>query len=303
MVSERPAGSVPPARPRVAAVVLNWNQAELTTESVGAVRGQVDHVFVVDNDSRPTDRELLARLVDSDTTLVVNPRNLGYAGGSNEGVFAAVRASFDAILIMNNDAFPDPGSIRALRDRLAVAPTVAAVGPAVVERHTRRVLHADCSLDPDTGRAEWARTGAQLESLGTDPLATGYISGEAMLVRREAVEQIGMFDPRYFCYYEDVDWGIRAARAGWRLEVVPTAIFEHVGGATSSGYVGTSSPCPKPASYAADYVRARPTSGAASVGSARAARICRPPPETETSARLSRRASRLDGRTRYPRLR
>ena len=239
MVSERPAGSVPPARPRVAAVVLNWNQAELTTESVGAVRGQVDHVFVVDNDSRPTDRELLARLVDSDTTLVVNPRNLGYAGGSNEGVFAAVRAGFDAILIMNNDAFPDPGSIRALRDRLAVAPTVAAVGPTVVERHTRRVLHADCSLDRDTGRAEWARTGAQLESLGTDPVATGYISGEAMLVRREAVEQIGMFDPRYFCYYEDVDWGIRAARAGWRLEVVPTAIFEHVGGATSSGYVGT----------------------------------------------------------------
>ncbi len=239
MAGNRPSASDSPMRIRVAAVIPNWNQADLTAECVAGVRAQVDHVYIVDNDSRRADQEILARLADSHTTLVVNPRNLGYAGGCNEGVSEAVRAGFDAILIMNNDAFPDPGSVGTLLARLAASPTIGAVGPTVVQRYTRRVLHADCSLDHETGRAEFPRTGAQLGSLGTSPLVTGYISGEAMLVRREAVEQIGMFDARYFCYYEDVDWSIRAVRAGWKLEVAPTAVFEHLGGATSAGYVGT----------------------------------------------------------------
>jgi GT2 family glycosyltransferase len=222
----------------VAAVILNWNQACLTLECVASVRSEVDHVYVVDNGSDPRDRALLSGLKDDRTTLIVNHENLGYAGGCNIGVEGALVAGFKAVLVMNNDAFPDPGSVRLLADRLDTAPWVGAVGPTVVQRHTRKVLHAWCSLDERTGRARWSETGAEYETLGIMPVPTGYLSGEAMLIRSEVIRKVGMFEPRYFCYYEDVDWSIRASRAGWRLEVVPQAVFEHVVGATSAGNIG-----------------------------------------------------------------
>ncbi len=222
----------------IAAVILNWNQACLTLESVASVRPEVDHVYIVDNDSRPSDRAPLAILQDDQTTLIVNPKNLGYAGGCNVGVAAALAAGFEAILVMNNDAFPDPGSVSILAARLDVAAQVGAVGPTVVQRHTRQVLHAWCSLDHRTGRARWLKRGVALEALGEMPVPSGYLSGEAMLIRSSLIRKIGMFDPRYFCYYEDVDWSIRATRAGWRLEVVPQAVFEHVVSASSAGRIG-----------------------------------------------------------------
>jgi hypothetical protein len=69
-------------------------------------------------------------------------------------------------------------------------------------------------------------------------MPTGYLSGEVMLVRSAVIEKIKMFDERYFCYYEDVDWSIRARKAGWALEVVPQSIFEHIVSASSVGQIG-----------------------------------------------------------------
>jgi GT2 family glycosyltransferase len=224
--------------PSVAAVILNWNQAEMTRECVASVLPQVDHIYVVDNGSHASDRELLHGLDDEKTTVLVNATNLGYAGGCNRGVFAAVDAGFDAVLIMNNDAFPDPGSIAPLLARLEADPGLAAVGPVVVQRGTREVLHAACALEIRTGRARWLQRGTPLAELGHRPIPTAYLSGEVILVRSGVVRSLGMFDERYFCYYEDVEWGLRARRAGLRLEVVPDGVFEHVVGGTSAGLVG-----------------------------------------------------------------
>src|SRR3989442_1046510 len=92
-------------RDSVAAVILNWNQAELTVQCIECVRRQVDHVYVVDNDSHPSDRAVLEEMADDRSTLLVNPVNGGYAAGCNRGVSAAVKARFTYVLIMNNDAF------------------------------------------------------------------------------------------------------------------------------------------------------------------------------------------------------
>lgn len=222
----------------VAAVILNWNQAEMTCECVASVLPEVDHIYVVDNGSQPANLELLDGLDGEKTTVLVNATNLGYAGGCNRGVFAAVDAGFDAVLIMNNDAFPDSGSVTHLLARLNADPELAAVGPVVVQSGTREVLHGACSLQMRTGRARWLQHGTPLSELGHHPTPTAYLSGEVMLVRTAVVRRLGMFDERYFCYYEDVEWGLRARQAGFTLEVVPTAVFEHVLGATSSGLIG-----------------------------------------------------------------
>ncbi len=224
----------------VAAVILNWNRAKLTLECVAAVTRQVDHVYVVDNASSPADRAKLDQARDERTTVVANEENLGYAGGCNRGVFAALADGFPRVLIMNNDAFPDAGAVASLMARLDGASQIGAVGPVVLERGTRKVLHVGCSLDPRTGRGRWLGRGQSLEAIDDDlPVPTDYLSGEAMLVRSQLIQEVGMFDERYFCYFEDVDWGLRARRAGWGLEVIPRATFEHIVGATSAGVTGT----------------------------------------------------------------
>jgi GT2 family glycosyltransferase len=222
----------------VAAVILNWNRADLTSECMAAVSRQVDRVYVVDNGSREDDRELLRDAADARTTVLANPENLGYAGGCNRGVHAALADGFSAVLVLNNDAFPDPGAVGRLKVRLRSSQDIGAVGPAVVRRGTREVLHLGCSLDTRTGRGRWLDSGSELTELDRAVRTTDYIGGEAILVRSELIEAVGMFDERYFCYFEDVDWGLRARRAGWRLEVVPDAVFEHVASATSAGLVG-----------------------------------------------------------------
>ena len=226
-------------RGSVAAVILNWNQAELTRQCAVSVQEQVDYVYIVDNASDPADCELLYGIQGEKTTLIVNASNVGYAAGCNRGVYEAVKAGFAAVLIMNNDAFPDPGSIGLMVDRLENSPRVGAIGPAVVKSGTREVLHGVCHLDLRTGRTRWPQRGVAPDALDKRPVATGYLSGEAMLVRSAVINAIKMFDERYFCYYEDADWSVRARRAGWMLEVVPEAIFEHIVGASSVGQVGT----------------------------------------------------------------
>ena len=80
---------------------------------------------MVDNGSRPSDRSQLYDGVDDNTTIIANPTNAGYAAGCNRGVEAAMQAGYIAILIMNNDAFADPGSIRPLLARLEAVPVSA----------------------------------------------------------------------------------------------------------------------------------------------------------------------------------
>lgn len=222
----------------VAAVIPNWNQAELTRRCVAALHPQVDQIFVVDNHSEPEDIARLHTLARDGLTIISSGRNGGYAAGCNLGVEAAIRTGVDTVLVMNNDAFPDPGSVRVLRERLEMDRGLAAVGPAVVRCGTREVLHAACRLDLPWGRSRWPDRGATLDALDSTPVETDYLSGEAMLIRAAAVRDIAMFDERYFCYYEDVDWSLRARRSGWKLEVCPAAVFEHVLGGSDAGHVG-----------------------------------------------------------------
>lgn len=222
----------------IAAVILNWNQAQLTLRSAASVRTQVNHVYIVDNGSNPSDRAQLQDGVADDTTIIVNSTNAGYAAGCNRGVDAAIEAGFSTVLIMNNDAFADPGSVRPLLARLEAAPGVGAVGPVVVRHGTRKVLHAACTLNLRSGRSRWLQYDASLETLDKAPVVTEYLSGEAMLIRSEVIKSIKMFDERYFCYGEDADWSLRARRAGWTLEVIPESVFEHMVSVTSAGLAG-----------------------------------------------------------------
>lgn len=217
----------------VVAVTVNWNRAELTRKAVLSVRDSVTAVVVVDNRSSAEERAELSELTDlgDDVVLVWLPSNVGYAAGANRGIERALDLRAEGVLLMNNDVEAEAGAVDELAARLAADSTVGIVMPTVADASGAKVLHTACGLDARTGRPSWIDHGVPVEWIDRSPRETGYVSGEAFLARAEVLRACRGFDERYVSYFEDTDLSVRARRAGWRLEVVPRAVFRHsVGG-------------------------------------------------------------------------
>jgi GT2 family glycosyltransferase len=233
---------------RTAAVILNWNRAALTGAAARTVREQVDALYVVDNASAATDRARVERLASElDGRFVALADNLGYAGGNNAGIRAALAADYDAILVLNNDVLVRSDAVGLLVGRLEENPRVAACAPLVLSHDTGRVFHSHCDLDLTSGSFGWHDYGRDADDVLRDPRPTGYVSGEAVLMRAEAIRECGAFDERFFLTFEDTEWSARVRRAGWKLETYPAAVVVHhhsatMGDATSAFYMSRNYP-------------------------------------------------------------
>jgi GT2 family glycosyltransferase len=144
--------------------------------------------------------------------VLVQPANLGYAGGMNAGIRA--HADGDALLLLTHDARLAPGAVQALGGALDAHTRVGIVGPL---------------LEVASTGAIWSfgvrRSGGLLRHVtqaarGADAFApTDAIDGTVMLVRRAALDATGGFDERFFMYFEESDLCLRAGRAGWQVGV------------------------------------------------------------------------------------
>jgi GT2 family glycosyltransferase len=201
-----------------------------------SVADDVDEIYLVDNGSRARDLAALSRFAaQRQMELVLNERNLGYAGGNNRGLARAIADGYELILVMNNDALAEPGAIRAMVDRLDLAGETGAVAPVEIDMESGRVIHSRCRLDAQTATTAFDDVGRWPDEIASDPMPTDYVSGAAFLVRSRTLRDCGTFDEAFFAYYEDADWSLRVRRAGWKLEVIPAAVFRHSVNATSSG--------------------------------------------------------------------
>ncbi len=141
------------------------------------------------------------------------------------------------MLVLNNDVEVDPGFLRALLDEAGRRPEAGALSPLdPLRRSERPDLVRGRELRPAEGlqrpaaRLRRARGGRFDEVVETDR-----ICGAAMLVPRPVLEEVGVFDPELFSYYEDTDWSLRARAAGHRLYVVPAEQLWHKVSRTSGG--------------------------------------------------------------------
>lgn len=235
--------------PELAVVVVNWNGGELLRRclaSLGAAPPSCSwEVVVVDNASTDGSAEWLgspeaARAVDPAALRVIrNQENRGFSRANNQA-FAATTSRL--LFLLNADAEVRPGTLDALRSCLAARPRVGLCGP--------RTLNPDGTLQPSTGRNpqlawEILVWGFRLYKVLPRRLAgewllsdlwdhrrrraVGYISGSAMLVRREVIDAIGGLDERFHMYCEDAEWCLRMIRGGWELVFEPDAVVVHHG--------------------------------------------------------------------------
>jgi GT2 family glycosyltransferase len=209
-------------RRSVLAIVVHWTRADLTRACVEALAASTlrPEMLVVDNGSACAD---LARIVTSvpGVSLLTLPHNLGFTGGMNAGIAWALDAGFDSLWLLNDDAIVRTDACEALAD--------------VAARHAPGAWSA--TLIDEAGRPGHVggRVGLRGEALTyrlADDFDTSgdglpWLTGTALFAAADVFRRVGSFDERYFAYWEDVDWSVRASRAGIRLGVCRDAVVEH----------------------------------------------------------------------------
>ena len=218
----------------VAIIVLNWNRLQTTRECLGSIPPEDRrwHVFLVDNGSRTDQRADQKSIFSERVTFLANPTNLGFTGGANLGMRAAMREGFQNLLLLNNDARLLPDALGELLRRMA--PGVAAACPMIIDGQSGRVWSVG-------GRIHWFRglTGAYFHGQAPDEVPRegwdcDYGTAACLMLASSAVGRVGLLDETYFAYWEETDWCVRARRAGLRIVACPTARVEHDGGMSTT---------------------------------------------------------------------
>lgn len=215
--------------PSVCAIVLNWKSADDTINCVSALATQSYpdcRVLVVDNGSHDGSVHRI-RQAFPDLPVLGLDDNLGYAGGNNRGIEHALRQECAYVWLLNPDAVVAPDALAALVDAAAARPRAGVLGPKVYTREDpHRILSAGGVLYDGCVAAH---RGIGVADAGQfDAIAeVDYVTGCAVLARREAIEAIGMLDESFFVYQEEVDWCKRARDAGFAVLYVPAARVWH----------------------------------------------------------------------------
>lgn len=179
------------------------------------------------------------RTAGEQLVLIKNEMNFGYAEGNNIGMRYALKAGAEYVLLLNNDTTVDKNFLTEL---VAVAEddsTIGAIGPKIYSYDTPGVIETTgACVNFWTGRAialNWKKTDDALEPRGTEGLlSVDYIYGACFLIGRRVIQAVGLLDPLYFVYGEELDWCIRISRAGYKIMCDLNSKVWHKGMASTS---------------------------------------------------------------------
>jgi GT2 family glycosyltransferase len=234
-----------PALPLVSVLVVSHNVRDLLLEALQALGNDGCpnlQLIVVDNASADGSAEAVER--DFPTADVLGlAGNLGYGKANN---LAFQRAKGDLILLLNPDVTISPGCLDHLVRFLEEHPDAGAVGPRLVRPDGSPDLAARRSFPtPETSLYRFAALSRLFPgsarfnryNLGAlDPALEHEMdagTGACLLVRREAIDRVGLFDPDFFMYGEDLDLCYRIKAGGWKVWYVPSAMAVHVKGTST----------------------------------------------------------------------
>ncbi|OPL19721.1 MAG: hypothetical protein AVO35_01740 [Candidatus Aegiribacteria sp. MLS_C] len=221
---------------KVAAVLVNYGQWELTRKSIGSLRAStgVDlAVTLVDNCSPGPVPEWVEK--EEGLRFLRLDENTGYSGGNNEGFRLSLQDGAELTLFLNNDATVMPDTVGIMASRMEEDPGTGILAPAIYR-----------ASDPGSiwsagGRlVRWKMRFRQVElpEEAFQPgrtIETDFVSGCAMMVRTSLFEELGGFREDLFMYYEDAELCWRARNAGFRVRVIPSASVLHEVGSSSGG--------------------------------------------------------------------
>jgi GT2 family glycosyltransferase len=238
--------NLPPMPARISVVIVVWNARIYVAECLESLRrhcGNIYHeVIVVDNASTDGTPEMIAESFP-EFRLLRNPENLGFAKANNRGIS---ESSGDYICLVNSDVKFLDDCISPMIDYLGRNPEVGMLGPKMlakdgeVRRSTMRfptVWNNFCRAVGLDYLFKGSRSFGGLLMNDFDHQTTApveVLNGWFLVVRRRALEKVGLLDPQFFMYGEDVDWCYRFKQAGESVVFFSQAGAIHYGGASSA---------------------------------------------------------------------
>ena len=217
----------------VSVVIVNWNSGAMLLrclEHLSAQTRQPEVVWVVDNASSDGSADCVSAF--KNCRLLESGANLGFAAGNNLA-FRVCATEF--VVLLNPDAFPEPGWLAALLAAAETNPDCASFGSRQLVAERPEYLDGAGDVYHASGLVWRARHGRLQQPKDLQPCEIFSPCAAAALYRRSILTEVGEFDEDHFCYLEDVDLGFRLRMAGYRSLYVPQAVVHHVGSATSGG--------------------------------------------------------------------
>jgi len=233
---------------RLSVVFLNYNTRDLTRQALNSVlaaaEGLAVEIFVVDNASVDGSADMVAAEFPQ-VKLIRNAANVGFAAGNN---VALQQVAGEYALLINTDTIVREDALRTMVAFLDAHPEAGACGCKILDPDG--TLQLDSRRGFPTPLAAFCKMSGLSRLFPQHPLIARYhmtyldpeqtaevevLSGSCMMVRKAAMDQVGLLDEDYFMYGEDIDWCYRFHQAGWKMYYVPTTSIMHFRGESGRG--------------------------------------------------------------------
>ena len=209
--------------PLISIIIVNWNAKDYLKDCISSLYSQSYknlEIILVDNASTDGSVEMIEQEFPK-IQIIKNKENLGFAEGNNIGIS---KSKGEFIALFNPDAIADKEWISELVSVISNSEKICGV--------TGKLFYLDKKTKQDSVFCTWSKispfSANPYNFHNSEPKSkVDYLSGAAMLVKRDIIEKVGLLDPGYFLYFEETDWCARMIRIGFDLVYVPNAIVWH----------------------------------------------------------------------------
>jgi len=234
----------------VSVIIVNWNTRDILRNCLKSVYEQAGginfEVVVIDNASTDGSAEIVKKDFPQ-VILIENSENRGFAAANNQGL-AVAKGRY--ALLLNSDTIVQDNAVARTVVFADAHPEAAVVGCRVL--NPDKTVQPTCFMFPSLlnlflSSSYLYKLFPRDRFFGRGPMSwwdrgdtrdVDVVTGCFMLVRREAIEQVGMMDEQFFMYCEETDWCYRFKQAGWKILYTPAAEIIHVGGASTARMPG-----------------------------------------------------------------
>ena len=207
----------------VSIIIVNWNAKEYLKGCLESILSQsfTDYEIILVDNASSDDSVNFVKDNFPQVKIIKNKNNVGFAEGNNIGI---ANSSGKIIVLFNPDAVADKDWLSILINVIQSSKKIAAV--------TGKMYYLDNKYEKDAVFCTWSKidpfSAAPYNFHNNEPVSkVDYLSGAAMVIKRDVLDKIGLMDSDYFLYFEETDLCARMIRAGYDLMYVPSAIVRH----------------------------------------------------------------------------
>lgn len=227
---------------RIGVVIINYNGNDDTLECLESIQVFMSHhpkflvkVFLVDNNSKIKLDERELNKVMPNIVFIQSKRNEGFAEGNNIGIRNALNCDTDYVILLNNDTVLVDDSFFRLISKMEIESAIG-IGGIVNYYHSdqKRIWQAGVINDFKYGKP---LSILNFNNKLSELKLVDYVPGSSMVIKKEVFERIGLLDARYFAYFEENDFCMRAKKAGFNVAFLQNTKILHKIGQSSNSYI------------------------------------------------------------------